>query len=339
MEQYFWNNALWEQAIKARQQGRLAHALLLSGASGLGKRQFASALVDVLLCTDKSSTDAACGRCKGCTLRGAGNHPDLFRLVPEEGKNSIGVDAARELSGFLTMTSFAGGYKVAVVDPADIMTVNAANSLLKTLEEPPGNSILILVSEQPAHLPATVRSRCQEIRFAAPDRNKAVAWLDQSLDKSGANRSDTRHWDVLLDFAGGAPLKAMNLADEGFYELSRELDRDLQALVDSQGDPIAIAARWNKHEPAICLDWLIRQVQVLIRINTGADRVAADTETCATHLQKPGRPLHLSRLFAYLDQIQRVRGLLGRPVNMQLAFEALLIPWCHRLELLPEITG
>jgi DNA polymerase-3 subunit delta' len=283
--------------------------------------------------------DTACGQCKGCILRGAGNHPDFFELLPEEGKNSIGVDAAREVSGFLTMTSFAGGYKVALVDPAEIMTVNASNSLLKTLEEPPGNSILILVSEQPAGLPATVRSRCQEIRFAAPDKDKAIAWLDQSTGSS----PEPQHWEILLDFAGGAPLKAMNLADEGFYELNRELHRDIRALVDGdsadQSDPIAVAARWNKLQPAICLDWLIRQVQILIKINTGANICATNAETSATHLQNHSRPLHLRRLFAYLDQIQRVRSLLGKPVNMQLAFEALLIPWCHRLELLPELTG
>jgi DNA polymerase-3 subunit delta' len=145
-------------------QGRLPHALLISGSEGLGKRMLADWLAGTLLCEQSHGDVSACGQCSACGWFDNGWHPDLLRLEPEEAGKAIKVDQVRRLGASLGMTSHSGGYKITIVQPADAMNVNAANSLLKTLEEPTANTLLILLTATPGRLPATILSRCQRRR-------------------------------------------------------------------------------------------------------------------------------------------------------------------------------
>lgn len=145
---------------------RLAHALFFAGSGGIGKHRLAAAFVAWLQCRARTTTAAgsdACGECDSCRQVSAGSHPDVQFVALAPGKKEIGVDRMRELKRFVSLRPVKGGTKVAVVDDAQALTIAAQNALLKTLEEPPPNSLLILVADNADALLTTVRSRCQRV--------------------------------------------------------------------------------------------------------------------------------------------------------------------------------
>ncbi len=178
-----WHEDHWSRLQARREHGALPHALLLCGAAGLGKRAFAQRFVRGLLCTEPVHGEA-CGHCRGCRLSAAGSHPDRVELtfgLRKDGtpRTEIVVDQIRELSARLAMRSQLGGWQVVTIDPADAMNAAAANALLKTLEEPAAQTMLILLADAPWRLPPTIRSRCQRIEFHLPEPALALAWLQR----------------------------------------------------------------------------------------------------------------------------------------------------------------
>lgn len=171
-----WQSEPWDRLMAAHAAGRLGQALLLAGPRGVGKRRFAAQLAAVLLCETVEDVKP-CGTCRSCVQREAGLHPNLFRLEPAEDKRDIALDDVRDLQERLRLSSHYGQLKIAIVAPADALNANGVNALLKTIEEPPAGTHLVLVSERWRGLPATLRSRCQMIRFAPPPREAAMATL------------------------------------------------------------------------------------------------------------------------------------------------------------------
>ena len=168
-----------------RHRARWPHALLLTGREGIGKRTFALALARSLLCEDAAADGLACGVCASCRYVQAGQHPDLRLVEPIEIDDDnvaspslwITIAHVRALIDWAQLTSHRHVAKVAVIVPAERMNVAAANAMLKTLEEPPPGTYLILVAHQPGRLPATVRSRCQWLVAPTPDETMATEWL------------------------------------------------------------------------------------------------------------------------------------------------------------------
>ena len=218
-----WNQPILE-SLKTRE--RLPHALLLHGPRGVGKLALAERVAQLLLCEHAEPAQRPCGRCDGCRWYLAGNHPDFRRLEPEaiaklpppveeeEGSEAparrtkqpslyILIEQVRELASFLNVGSHRGALRVAMVHPAEDLYPNAANALLKSLEEPPSGAIFILVSHRPARLLPTVRSRCVAVPVPIPPRDVALAWL------SSQGVTNAERW---LAFAGGAPLQALQYA-------------------------------------------------------------------------------------------------------------------------------
>ncbi len=258
----------------------------------------------------------------------AHGHPD-FHVVTFEAKNTagdlkstIGVDQIRAMTRRLDVTSHASGSKVALLFPAEAMTLAAANSLLKTLEEPPGNALLLLVTNRPASLPATVRSRCQRLEFALPSHEQAIEWLQAS----GVNGDVTR----LLAFAGGAPLAALALANDGFSELDHRLEEDLTGIITTKLDPVAIAARWYKLDSQLLLHWLEQRVAGMIRLIVAGESTCEVGEPVPEAFARLARVLPATRLFRYLDQLRWLKVRIDGPINTQLAVESLLTPWATR---------
>jgi DNA polymerase III subunit delta' len=220
----------WNQPIVDSLAGRLErlpHALLVYGPRGVGKLAAAERMAQLLLCEGEKRP---CGACDGCRWFLAGNHPDFRRLEPEalarepapepeepstrktkQPSIEIKVDQVRELASFLYTGSHRGRLRVALAHPAEDMNENAANALLKGLEEPPAGAVFILVSHRPARLLPTIRSRCVAIPVGIPPRRPALEWL------SAQGVQDAERW---LAYAGGAPLRAVELAVQGKVSLA-----------------------------------------------------------------------------------------------------------------------
>jgi DNA polymerase-3 subunit delta' len=226
---YPWQDGLWKE-LQAKRE-RMPHALLIHGPMGVGKRAIAEHLAQSLLCESDDESSKPCGACDACRWFLAGSHPDFRCVEPEalarrgaeseddaerparaaKPSTEIKVDQIRALDGFLNLRSHRDGRRVALVHPAEDLNANAANALLKALEEPPGQALFILVSHRPARLLATVRSRCVSIPAGVPDFGAAKAWLEaQGIAQAG-------EW---LRFASGAPLRVLEYASEAGSGLS-----------------------------------------------------------------------------------------------------------------------
>jgi DNA polymerase-3 subunit delta' len=314
-----WHEDAAAQLRKAWTANRLSHALLLHGAEGLGKRTFAAWLACAVLC-DKStgSTLRCCGECASCALFAAGSHPDLVWVIPEEDKQQISIDQVRAATERLTKTSYRQGYKVAIVDPAHLMTPNAANSVLKTLEEPSGQSLLLLVTSQPSMLLPTVRSRCQKVTISRPSREQAIAWL---REKSGHAVEP-----ALLEFAGDAPLRALAYADGRFDALNEHMQKSLGALLDGQADVTQIAAEWEKDGLSERLTWLDLWLTSLARAALAGNADLITFPSRSVHLPSPSRPLNISGVYSMVDRARALKSQLARTaLQRELAVESWLI--------------
>lgn len=245
-------------------------------------------------------------------------HADLRWIRPLEDKHTVGIDQIRALVGELSLTSYTGVGKVAIVEPANAMTVSAANSLLKTLEEPPGNALLILVADRQGSLPATIVSRCQRLQVNVPSVADGVAWLEQM--RPGQN------WPKLLGEAGNAPLAAL-----AAFERQDETDRmarDFAAVAEGGKRPLQVAADWAKYEPEFVLSWLGRQIMnCILRVSGGAPRGESTLIGDAVL-----RRIDRRNLFCYLDIINRLRSQPLGSFNVQLTLECLLIDWAGGLQ-------
>jgi DNA polymerase-3 subunit delta' len=239
-----WHAEHWARLQSRRSRDAMPHALLLCGPAGLGKRAFAQRLVASLLCQQPRDGEA-CGQCRGCQLLVAGTHPDFVPLtfgLRKDGtpRTEIVVDQVRDLSARLAMASQFGGWQIARIDPADAMNAAAANALLKTLEEPSAQTLLLLLADAPWRLPQTIRSRCQRIEFQLPPASEALAWLQAQGVPDAASA---------LAAAGGNPGLARDWAGQGALARRQEVRRDLAALAEGRAEPVEVVRRWLDNEP------------------------------------------------------------------------------------------
>ncbi|MDZ7643642.1 MAG: hypothetical protein U5K76_05040 [Woeseiaceae bacterium] len=291
-------------------QARRPHAVLVAGAAGLGKRCLAAWLAESVLSPD---TMPALPQYP-LALR---QHPDLHWLTRPDDKQNIVIEQIRQLIGELGLTSHRGKGKVAVIEAAHLMTSQAANSLLKTLEEPPGDALLILVADRMSRMPATILSRCQRLAVRLPDSSESLAWLDRLQPGS--------QWPRALRAAGGAPLAAVAAAER--LEDADAMATDLGALAGRAASPVEVADRWSRRYPDLALDWLARQVQgcIVRRLSGAAGGTPAVVQDSV--LQR----MDSRNLFCYLDTINRLRAQAGGSYNLQLTLEGLLIDWAEGL--------
>lgn len=312
-----WHEQNWKRLLSAKASGRLPHALLLTGTQGLGKHRFAVRLAASLLCKSSDQSGRPCGSCQSCHLFKAGTHPDFTLLEPEEPGKAIRIDTIREFTGKGSLTSQSGGYKVTIIEPADAMNTAAANSLLKTLEEPVSWTIMILVSNRPGRLPATVRSRCQQYAFSAPDRRQSVEWLSDHVGQADPA--------LLLALGSGAPLEALKLADpETLSERKKMLD-EFVAVMNHQQDPVIVAERWNKQELSRSLHWLCGWLIDMIRLKMVPESSEIINLDQRERLQALGLKLESRKLYQFLDRVYLAIRTLGSQLNSQMILEGVLL--------------
>jgi DNA polymerase-3 subunit delta' len=286
---------------------RLPHALLIHGVSGVGKLALAEQFARLLVCENLQAGGLPCGSCEGCRWFVAGNHPDVRFLEPEtlarnvavaeEGdepkardakpSNQIRIEQARALGDFVHVMSHRGGYRVAIVHPAEDMNTATANSLLKNLEEPPASAVFLLVSHRPARLLPTIRSRCVSVPVPVPDAKAAAAWL-------GAQ--GVRNAERWLAFAGGAPLRALEYATG---ERGAALERVLRGVAAGDRSALADAKDREALEPLaevlqkMALDRAFASLTGRTKYGSGA--IAGDARAWLAYARSMGRHRTLIR--------------------------------------------
>ncbi|MGH8120410.1 MAG: DNA polymerase III subunit delta' [Gammaproteobacteria bacterium] len=261
-----WHRNYWSYIARARRADRLPHALLLQGAPGTGTYEFASFLGGSLLCKEPDENFFPCRKCKSCHLYEAGNHTDMVIIQPEEDSKQIKVDQIRKLIEFISLKSQFERYKVIIVNPADAMNRSAVNTLLKTLEEPPPLSMLLLVTQRPELLPVTIRSRCQQIRFRPDFPQVTRSWLSERI-------SDTSLLDELLVLSNGAPLAALEMYQNGTIEKQKKLLAAMENPGAAGEDPVWIARQWNEMGAEQVMRSVLQLIVDMIKIisNNGSD--------------------------------------------------------------------
>lgn len=326
MTPYPWQDAVWQRLQLAQQQHRLAHAYLLCGARGIGKYDFARAWAAALLCLHPDQAGQACQSCSSCHLLKANTHPDLWLVEPAEGKQQIAIDQIRQLQEDLGLSSQFGRHRIAIISPADALNPNAANCLLKTLEEPAPDTVMLLVTSNPARLPATIRSRCQRITLTAPDAVEARQWLTEKVGQSAQA-------ELALQMAHYAPLASQQLLDSGFLALEPQLRAGLLEVVQGRRDPLQEVDVWINCQALLLLNWIDALLLKVIQHRLGVleTDIQVQNEPWLEDLCRELQATALKDIFIYVDDIRTVRAQLQTTVNWRPVLESLLVAWHYRL--------
>lgn len=301
-ERYFWQVQAW--TALTRDFGRLSHALLFYGPEGLGKTALAWRFTRTLLCEVPGSDGEVCEECRSCRRLDAGAHPDVLYVTPPGDSNWIVVDQIREVAQFFALRPHTAKRKVVLLEPADAMNLNAANALLKILEEPPAGGVLLLTTSNVSRLPATIRSRCVPVPLRPPGRADALSWLQkQEIGEAAAATA--------LELAGGAPLRALSFVRSGESDVHADWIRDISAVRAGTKEPLDCAARWREHGIGRCLEWFQRHVAELLKVGDAGRINGCSPED----------------LFRFLDVLSEAKALGPGPLDEALLLEDILIRW------------
>ncbi len=307
---YPWQQMQWQQLQHSIVNNTLPHSLLFLGQRGMGKLHFAKQLAKLLL-TQESRESAA--------LFNAGNHPDFYCIQPLEDKKIISVSQVRDLQKQLRQTAHISHYQVAIIEPAEAMNIAASNALLKILEEPPQNTIIILVSHQPQRLPITVRSRCQKISFGASHDSKTVEWLQKQIPQG-------QDAELLLNLSHGAPLLALNMLDDDLQLQRRSVFKQFCHLLTGSLDPIQVANQWQKYDVWQILSWLQNWLLDIAKIHAGS-KLTISNEKYQQVMTELAQQMDHQHVFSVMDKLNKLKKQLAQvnQLNVQLLLEDLLI--------------
>lgn len=322
---YPWLMPLWSRLLAMRQ--RLPHAVLLAGPQGVGKLELARDWAQSLLCERPGADGEACGECEGCHWFAAGTHPDFMHLtlLEKETKDGdiklatdISVEQARLAVDFVQLSTYRAGRRLVLIEPAEALNTASANALLKVLEEPPINTVFVLLSHQPRQLLPTILSRCHKLEVGLPDKAMLQDWLKQNgLDEEA------------LAWVSGAPLAAVNARDEGELDTRHEL---LEALSESKSlDSVALAEAWNKRVPArtwhqVSYKWLLDLLACRLGGKAGFN---PDYDAALRGL---ARRANLANLLDFVRRESEAGRWVDHPLNRQMVMESWLIEYSRVFE-------
>ncbi|MBN1594923.1 DNA polymerase III subunit delta' [candidate division FCPU426 bacterium] len=298
---------------RSLQHGRAAHAYLFTGPEGVGKRTAALSLAQALNCPSPQAGDA-CGVCLACRKIQEAIHPDVHWIVPD-GQN-IKIEQIREhMQREAFLKPLEGRTKFFGIDPAEALTTEAANSLLKLLEEPPQDVVVVLLSNQPFLLLETVRSRCQEVRFHPLARSVLASWLGQRL---GCSAAEAETWAML---SGGRPAEALRLADAEHQELRGRVLGMLQHF--PQEDWAVLANRWEEERADLgeALEYMLTWYRDLLVLAHHGDPELVWNRDQADMLRQAVAKEGADSLFAKCRLLVDTMDALKKNMNIQLLLE------------------
>lgn len=212
-----WHQSAWAYLLNTIKQDRIPQALLLVGPPGIGKQNLAQYYATEILCYNRSATSRACQTCNSCQLMREDNHIDCMLIEAEADAQAISIEQVRTMCARIYQSPAVGTRKVAILVDADKMQEKAANALLKTLEEPPAKSTILLLAVNPAQLSATIKSRCQIVTINSPDMNDLATYIQQ---KQAVSITDVQR---AYAYAMGASSATAAIIEDGQY----------QAVIDS----------------------------------------------------------------------------------------------------------
>ena len=333
-----WLRPALRQLDAARAGERLGHAWLVTGPAGVGKLNLALVVADRLLHAGRSGEPPELGPAEAAAAMRERHEPydhppDLHWLFPrrkdddkedkEKAKpkakepRTISVEQVRDAIESLALKSHGGRAKVVIVEPADGLTVAAANALLKTLEEPSDDTYLFLLSHQPQRLPATIRSRCQRLEAAAPPPEVLRHWL-------GA--VEPQRFATLWHASGGAPLVMAELLNDDTFHKTKDIADKLSLICDDAAEIQSVAAAWAKPDSVeLVLASLTRLLYREIRTRLVPAGSTSITDPAADVLHNAWTKLTLRQLFGLYDRAERLLTQFGGGINMELALQALLV--------------
>lgn len=337
---YSWQTELEEALLSLK--GRLPNGILVYGPRGTGTFDLVRAFAGSLLCTSPNADGTPCGHCHGCRLVKAGTHPDIRYVVSEAESlprdipyvppdsaasdrkgvyREILIHQTRALTDFLNLKSHEGGVRIVLVYPADRIRAEAAASLLKSLEEPPENTIFMLVADEIDRVLPTIRSRCRLIRARAPSHEEALAWLESQ----GVQDAERR-----LTEAGGMPLAVFE--EDPRFRLTDEMrSRVLNFLARGCAAPPELATSLVDKDVTLSAAGLLlsRWAWDLAGAKVGAGvRYFPD---CAKEIETIAQAADPVSLYTWINSVRDVRRVSDHPLNARVVIEALLISYARHM--------
>ena len=317
-----WQQQNWEHLCDYRLQDRVPQALLITGNIGLGKQYLANQFALSLLCAKPQVNGLGCGHCVSCLLLNVETHPDFIRIRPDEPGKAITIGQIRSLVTRLALKPQFESYRVVIINPADLMNNAAANAFLKCLEEPTERTVMLLITDKPAHLPATIISRCQKLAVVKPDKESAGVWLKQQKVETSQGNVFT-----LLGLAKGSPLLALDYVNDGTLPLRNDCFKAWMDIAKQRRHPAIIAEDWYKlpESPLIfwITSWIIDIIKCCYQIKTGC----LYNPDLKESLQELSQQLELKELYKLYDLVLISRQRLNTQINKHTMFEEILIKW------------
>lgn len=315
--------------------GRLAHAYLFHGEARIGKWMTALRLAQALNCEQPSDTHISdcCGHCRSCLQIATRSHPDCFVIEPdpESATPQIKIEQVREIEQQFIYRPLLGERKICLIDEADRLTIGAANALLKTLEEPPGHGLFILVTSRPHALPITIRSRCQALRFTTPARTQVEAAV---ILKRELPPADAHFLAVLADGRIGEALET-NVAEVRAQQQEWLTLVKPQSLTSSTAILSAAESFAKSDRGEETLGWLTRWIRDLVILIVGGDEDQILHLDQLSDLRHYARQADIDSLLTLLNDIERIRQQATRHLNMQMALETTFLRLREALRLVP----
>ena len=304
------------------------HAYIFEGPKGIGKKSFALETAKGFLCNSKQNIEI-CNECQSCHLFDESNHPDFYPIKTIEDKKQISINQIREIQEPLYESSFLGSNKVFLVNPLEKLTREAFDSFLKNLEEPPGNSIFLLVSHRYQALPLTIKSRCIQIGMQIPEKEQIKKWLEtQTKNKEKIESA--------LVFSKGKPLVAAEMINLEVNDTRKEFIKDISELIKTGNNLLQISEKWSKDNESMSLklEWMSDLLMDCIRHKflTENQKTFQDTDNISTYLSEK---VEADKFFSLLEKTNSFWSIFNSETNLRTDYQlqALLVEWTESVGL------